>query len=248
MSSHYLLTKTFIIAVFVFFGFFQVEKVVIAQNITVQDNKVTINIPEPKLLPDSNWFWLKTSYETVRSWTIRDDYKKAEYAKERANKRLEEVEILISQGKGSKEDIEKNIKRFEKQIQKVQDFSEKAAKSGDNLGTLQTELETMSKTHADTFNNIQKITEGDISSQLGDIQDSTKEKFNTLIDFVGGKVKENEDAFNSINDDLNSLQNYIGDFTDQVEEEQRAEEAANANANTNTNVNTNSNTNSNTNQ
>jgi len=83
-----------------------------------------LGIGEPRLLPDSPFYFLKNWGRNIQSFFTFDSVKKAELKLKFANEKLMEVKKLIEEKKGS-EVIEKGLENYQKEIENIKIASEK---------------------------------------------------------------------------------------------------------------------------
>lgn len=74
----------------------------------------TEELPQPGVLPDSPFYFIKSFFEDVGTFFVFDEVKKAERLERLAQKRIAEVEALTEKGKTEK--VEKVMERYEKHI------------------------------------------------------------------------------------------------------------------------------------
>jgi len=102
------------------------EAVVADEDITAED----LGVSDPKLLPDSPFYFLKEFWRGVRSTFTFNKVKKAELRLRWANERLVEAKKL-AQKTGKEEFVKQAIEKYQKEMEKiktrVERFKEKAA-------------------------------------------------------------------------------------------------------------------------
>ncbi len=85
------------------------------------------DLPEPGLLPDSPFYFLKSWTEDIGTFFVFDDAKKAERLAELAQKRIAEAKALAKKGKPEKAEIalERYEKHIEKSVERVERIKER---------------------------------------------------------------------------------------------------------------------------
>ena len=98
----------------------------IQQEINIDEDvkAADLGIKEPKLLPDSPFYFLKNWGRTLRSFFTFDPVKKAELNERFACEKLIEVKKLIEQGK-SPRFVRKGIENYQKEIEKIKKVADK---------------------------------------------------------------------------------------------------------------------------
>lgn len=84
-----------------------------------------LEVSEPKILPNSPWYWAKSLWRSMKLWATFDPVKKAEKRLEIANERLIEIQALADAGEISENRLEKILGKYEKEIEKLASQVEK---------------------------------------------------------------------------------------------------------------------------
>ena len=105
-----------------------IEEVALDEEVSAED----LGIEEPRLLPDSPFYFLKDWSRGIRSFFTFDEVKKAELRTKFANERLIEVKKMIEEKKDVQA-IEKGLENYQKEVEQVKDavdqIKEKTAES-----------------------------------------------------------------------------------------------------------------------
>ncbi|OGY44799.1 MAG: hypothetical protein A2729_02850 [Candidatus Buchananbacteria bacterium RIFCSPHIGHO2_01_FULL_39_14] len=80
-----------------------------------------LDIGEPKVLPNSPWYWAKSLWRSVRQWATFDPIKKAEMRLQTANERLAELQELADEGTITPEHLDRILAKYEKEINKLKE-------------------------------------------------------------------------------------------------------------------------------
>lgn len=99
----------------------QSGEVVVEEEVKASDLGVT----EPKVLPNSPWYWAKSLWRSMKLWATLDPLKKAEARLQIANEKLLELKKLAEAGKISDEQLERILSKYDKEIEKLKARMEK---------------------------------------------------------------------------------------------------------------------------
>jgi hypothetical protein len=84
-----------------------------------------LDVSEPKVLPNSPWYWAKSLWRSVRQFATFDPVKKAELRLQTANEKLLEIKKLAEAGIITPEQLDRITAKFEKEIDKLQNHLDK---------------------------------------------------------------------------------------------------------------------------
>ncbi len=84
-----------------------------------------LGVADPKVLPNSPWYWVKSLWRSMKLWVTLDPVKRAEKRLEIANERLVEIKKLADAGTITEEQLEKILDKYDKEIEKLQTSLEK---------------------------------------------------------------------------------------------------------------------------
>lgn len=102
----------------------EVDSIINGETEAVQASELTA--PEPKVLPNSPWYWAKSLWRSLKSVATLDPVKKAEYRLQIANERLLELQKLAEAGTISEEQMAKILEKYGQEIEKLGARLEKA--------------------------------------------------------------------------------------------------------------------------
>jgi len=136
-------------------------------------------LPFPGLLPDSPFYFLKTSRDRMISFLISDPLKKAEFNILQADKRLNAGVTVYKKGK--KEIAEETISKAENYFEEAIANTKLAKQQGMDVNPIIQKLRLASLKHHQVIESLAKTEKGDV-----------KEKFETLKDRVATIQKDVE--------------------------------------------------------
>lgn len=174
-----------VLSIVCFFGNILPLQKTLASDIAIQSSIIHININTPKLLPDSPFFRLKTSWETLRIWATFNTVKKAEYRLELAHERLQEIETLAKKGAESEETlqkIQKNQERFVEQMQKVEKILKKAKSKGIDISIFEEDVQTLKTVHDEQLTSL--IDTYKDKEALEKIRNTMSEQFDGMLHYI----------------------------------------------------------------
>ncbi|MBU2632801.1 hypothetical protein KKG52_03730 [Patescibacteria group bacterium] len=108
--------------------------------ITLAEKQVDYDLPYPGLLPDSPFYFLKTSRDNFLDFFINDPIRKAEFNILRADKSLKAVLILYEKGENEKELAENVISKSEAFYKEALKKLEEANKQNLEIGAVVNKL------------------------------------------------------------------------------------------------------------
>lgn len=184
----------FFITLFVFLFF-----VIGVSNIYAQETElVEIETPglyTPKLLPDNPLYFAKTGWEKVRSAFTFNNVTKAKYQIILVEKRIAEASALIRKGKNKL--AEKNIQRYEAQVDKVLARVEKLKEKGKDVESLITKLTENTLRHQEVLSRVYEKVPEQAKEAIQRAMEASKrghERAKEAIQSLGKKVKKQKEV------------------------------------------------------
>lgn len=134
-----------------------------------------LNTPDPTLLPDSPFYFLKDVGRNVQMFFTFDPVKKAELRMDFANQKLAEANKLVNNNPNNESIITKALENYRKEAQKLKDYASTLNKNNPNNETLLNKV---------TENNVihQKVLE-DIENKVAN-KDKAQEVKNQALEIL----------------------------------------------------------------
>ncbi|MBU0612853.1 hypothetical protein KKB10_02445 [Patescibacteria group bacterium] len=164
---------------------------------------VNIDLPDLKWVPSTPLYFLKTWWEEARGWFMISAVKKAEYRIELANRRLEEIEVLVQKKKT--EVISETTARFNEQIAKANKYIEKAKEKGKDLENVYRLLEENRVKHQITFSQLDNMVPDDAKAMIDQAKQTSQDSFESAQERIKEKAKE------GVTEGIDSLQEKLED-------------------------------------
>jgi putative hemolysin len=128
-----------------------------------------LDTPDPTLLPDSPFYFLKDVGRNVQMFFTFDPVKKAELRMDFTNQKLAEANKLVDNNPNNENAITKALESYKKEIQKLKDYADTLNKNNPNNETLLNEITTNNIIHQNVLESIEsKLTNKDKAQEVKD--------------------------------------------------------------------------------
>ena len=119
--------------------------------------KTGLNTPDPTLLPDSPFYFLKDVGRSVQMLFTFDPVKKAELRMDFTNQKLAEANKLAENSPNNENAITKALESYRQEAQKLKDYASTLNKNNPDNGNLLNEITENNIIHQNVLENIENI-------------------------------------------------------------------------------------------
>lgn len=156
--------------------------------ITAQD----LNLKEPKLLPDSPFYFLKNWGRTIQLALTLDNVKKAELKQKFSDERLLELRKIV-ENNASSEAIQKAIENYKKELEKTKDQVDKIkdkAEASDKVDKFLDKVTHQRLLHEKILEKLEGQVPADVLEKIKEARENHLEKFAQVM----AKLSDNADT------------------------------------------------------
>lgn len=150
------------------------------ENVSPQD----LGVKDPKLLPDSPFYFLKEWKRSVQMLLTINTVKKTELAEQIANEKLIELQKLAEKGV-SPEIIQKATEKYQKQVERVEKLAEKIKDKAENNPEVNKFLEKYAQQqglHEKILQKLEQQVSPAVLQKIKDARESHLEKFKAVME------------------------------------------------------------------
>jgi len=198
-------------------------------SVTANVNSTTIDqITDPGLLPDSQFYFLKSWWEDIELAFTFNEVKKAELLDKFASRRLIEIQKLLEKGEDSL--AEQHMEKFRNRVEKLQQQVEKAQNKGKDVDALIEKLEANSLRQQEVLAEVYENVPEQAQEAILQAMEHSAEGLQNAIDKVQGTGDAEEyreqlqERFENMGEDIQNrlqerLENKRGQSNDGEDEE-----------------------------
>ena len=151
-----------------------------------------LGISEPRLLPDSPFYFLKNWGRNIQSFFTFNPVKKAELKLKFANEKLIEVKKLVEEKKGP-EVIEKGLENYQNEIDKIKSASEKIkekAKESPEISSFLDKFEKHQILHQNLLQRLETQVPPEAFEKIKEVRERHLEKFGEVMIKLEDRMEE----------------------------------------------------------
>jgi len=168
----------------------KIEEVITDETVTPED----LGIKDPKVLPDSPFYFLKNWGRRIRLLFVQDPVKKAELEEKFANEKLIELKKLLKKGV-KKEKIRKAIEEYKKQIEKTKQRTEKIkekAEKNERVGKFLDKFIKHQLLHQRILQKLETQVDPEVLEKIKEARERHLERFSEVMQKLENKEKLKE--------------------------------------------------------